>query len=230
MNIAIIPARGGSKRIPNKNIRDFCGEPIIGIVIKKLKQSKIFGRIIVSTDSENIAKVALAYEAEVPFIRPSELSDDHVDTVSVISHAVSWLKMHDQIFERVCCVNATAVLMDLDILKASLLLMTDDVDYAFPVVEFEYPIQRALKISAGQSCEMFSEEHYLSRSQDLTHSYHDAGQFYWGSWKSWLEKRKIFCSKSKVLITPRLRAQDIDVEDDWIMAEIKFKYFLECSD
>jgi pseudaminic acid cytidylyltransferase len=221
MRVAVIPARGGSKRIPRKNIRTFCGRPMIGWPIGAAKASGCFDRIIVSTDDPEIADVGRGFGAEAPFLRPPELADDFAPTVAVIAHAVRWLDANGASPDAVCCIYPTAPLLEPDDLKAALaLLMQDGTDYVFPVTPFPAPIARALRLSgAGNRVSMFQPEHLMTRSQDLEPAYHDAGQFYWGRAEAWREERPVYGPGTAALIIPRTRVQDIDMPEDWEMAE-----------
>jgi N-acylneuraminate cytidylyltransferase len=223
MNVAVIPARGGSKRIPRKNIKDFCGKPMIAWPIEVAKKSKLFDRIIVSTDDKEIKKVANSYGAEVPFIRPVELSDDYTGTTEVMAHAVSWMHEEGWELDAVCCIYATSVFLTVNDLKIGFeALHTGEWQYAFSVTDFEYPIFRSFKASSNGGVEMFFPEHFESRSQDLPEALHDAAQFYWGRPDAWLDNLKLFDSHSFPVIIPRWRIQDIDTEDDWKRAEQLF--------
>lgn len=224
MNIAIIPARGGSKRIPRKNIKAFCGKPMIAWSIETAIASGICDRVIVSTDDAEIAAVARRYGAETPFERPSDLANDHADTDAVVSHATRWLLSHGVDLEAVCCIYATAPFVQAeDLRKARHLLESGDWDFAFAVTEFAAPIFRSFKQNADGGIEMFWPEHYLTRSQDLPVALHDAGQFYWGRPQAWLEGRRVFGHRSLPVIIPRWRVQDIDNDSDWIRAELMFR-------
>jgi pseudaminic acid cytidylyltransferase len=224
MNLCVIPARGGSKRIPKKNIKNFCGKPIIVWSIEKAKASKCFDKIIVSTDDTEIANLAISYGADVPFMRPKTLSDDYTATVPVVSHAIKWQTDHDQKPNYVCCVYATAPFIALNDLKDSLkILRSSESDYVFSATNFAYPIQRSFKIKKNKRLEMFYPEHYNSRSQDLEEAFHDAGQFYWGLTDSWLENKPIIGKNSSPALIPRTRAIDIDTIEDWKIAETMFK-------
>ena len=224
MNVAVIPARGGSKRIPRKNIKEFCGKPMIAWPIEVAKKSGLFDRIIVSTDDEEIAEVAKSYGAEVPFIRPNELSDDYTGTTEVIAHAVSW--MHEEGLEpdAVCCIYATSVFFTIkDIKEGFEALNTGDWQYAFSVTDFESPIFRSFKEDSNGGVEMFFPKHFEKRSQDLPIALHDAAQFYWGKPDAWLNKLKLFDKHSCPKKIPNSRVQDIDTKDDWLQAELLFK-------
>lgn len=224
MNVAIIPARGGSKRIPRKNIKDFCGKPMIAWSIEAALQSGCFERVIVSTDDDEIAEVALRLGAEVPFIRPEELSGDFVATIPVIKHAIQWLNANQIIPDWVCCIYATAPFISANALKNGLtLIQQQDSDYVFSVTSYAFPIQRAIKLQQNGAVQMFSPEYFSTRSQDLEEAYHDAGQFYWGARTAWLEEKPIFSSESYPVILPRHLVQDIDTQEDWIRAELMFK-------
>jgi len=220
MNVAIIPARGGSKRIPKKNIREFAGLPMIVHSIRAAQESSLFDNIIVSTDDTEIAEIAKQAGAEVPFLRPDTLSDDFTGTVPVIAHAVSWLIENAIDVETACCIYATAPFVTpADLIAGHDLLRTSRSDYAFSVTDYAFPIQRALKLNADGKIEMFFPEFYKIRSQDLEEGLHDAGQFYWGTANAWLEQKPIFNSLSVPVILPRTRVQDIDTFDDWERAE-----------
>lgn len=224
MNLAIIPARGGSKRIPRKNIREFCGKPIIAWSIEAALASECFDHVIVSTDDREIADAARTFGAEVPFTRPAELSDDHAATVPVIAHAITWMSEHMGPVERACCLYATAPFVSVEDLRAGLrLLLESGADYAFTVTSFAYPIQRAIRIRADGGVEMFRPERSATRSQDLEEAWHDAGQFYWGTSEAWRGGRPIFAPHSRPLVLPRHRVQDIDTPEDWSRAERLFE-------
>ena len=220
MNIAIIPARGGSKRIPRKNIKDFCGQPMIAWSIQAAIESNCFDKIIVSTDDEEIAKVARTYGAETPFVRPPELSDDHAGTIPVIAHAIEWQSQHSIAATEVCCIYATAPFIQAkDIQHGLTVLQSSGADYAFSVTSYAFPIQRAIRITAEKRLEMFQQEHFNTRSQDLEEAWHDAGQFYWGKSQAWLEGKPLFSRDGAPVQLPRYRVQDIDTAQDWERAE-----------
>jgi pseudaminic acid cytidylyltransferase len=221
MNIAIIPARGGSKRIPRKNIKPFCGKPMIAWSIEAAKSSGLFDRIIVSTDDAEIAEVARQCGAEVPFMRPEELSNDHAGTTPVIAHATQWALNQGFDVSAACCIYATAPFIQVGDLKRGWdALNSGDWNYAFTVTDFAAPIFRSFKLTAEGGIEMFFPEYFDTRSQDLPVALHDAGQFYWGRPAAWLEGKRIFDRHSKPLVIPRWRVQDIDTEEDWARAEI----------
>jgi N-acylneuraminate cytidylyltransferase len=223
MNIAIIPARGGSKRIPRKNNQEFCGKPMIAWSIEAALQSGCFNQVIVSTDDAEITEVARQAGAEVPFVRPSSLSDDHTGTTAVIRHALEWLREHGIRPQQVCCIYATAPFINPDDIRCGLdILNKTDSDYAFTVTSYPFPIQRAVRITSQGRVEMFQPEQFSARSQDLEEAFHDAGQFYWGKAGAWLAERTIFGLHSAPVLLPRHRVQDIDTMEDWQRAELMF--------
>lgn len=224
MKVAIIPARGGSKRIPRKNIKEFFGKPMIAWSIEAALASGCFDRVIVSTDDKEIADIAQQHGAEVPFMRPAELSDDYTGTVPVIKQAIQWFAEYDEAPSLVCCIYATAPFVSAsDIRKGLQQLEKHNAAYAFSVTSYAFPIQRAIKITANERVEMFAPEHFNTRSQDLEEAYHDAGQFYWGTAEAWLTEKVIFGADSVPVILPRHRVQDIDTPEDWERAEWLFK-------
>lgn len=223
MKVAVIPARGGSKRIPRKNIKEFCGKPMIAWSIRAALDSGLFDRIIVSTDALEIAGVAKSVGAEVPFMRPPELSDDHTGTSVVIAHAIEWLRQRGELPDPVCCIYATAAFISpKDLQRGFKLLQESEADFAFSVTSYAFPIQRAIRFTSGGRMEMFQPEHFMTRSQDLEESYHDAGQFYWGRADAWCSGAPIFGSNSAPVVIPRCRVQDIDTLEDWERAELMF--------
>ncbi len=222
MNIAVIPARGGSKRIVRKNIKDFCGKPLIAWSIAAARESGCFDRILVSTDDDEIAAVAEAYGAQAPFRRPAELADDFTPTVPVIAHAVEWAQRIAPV-ERACCIYATAPLLHSDDLVRGCAMLDGERDYAFSVTTFPFPIQRALRLDDRGHVGMIDPAQRDTRSQDLEEAYHDAGQFYWGRTEAWLAHRPIFAARSVAVVLPRKRVQDIDTPEDWERAEMLFR-------
>jgi|TARA_B110000879_G_C11075006_1_gene472340 pseudaminic acid cytidylyltransferase len=223
MNLAVIPARGGSKRIPHKNINTFCGKPIIAWSIEAALKSECFDAVIVSTDCEDIAEIAREYGAEVPFLRPAFLSGDHTETIPVISHAIDWWAGHFEMPELVCCIYATAPFITSDdICLGKEILIKEGCDYAFTVTSFPFPIQRAFNISSESRIKMLYPKFFNTRSQDLEQAFHDAGQFYWGKADAWMAKKKLFSNKAAPIILPAYRVQDIDTPEDWIRAEKMF--------
>ncbi|MEC9483022.1 MAG: pseudaminic acid cytidylyltransferase [Halomonas sp.] len=224
MNVAIIPARGGSKRIPRKNINVFCGKPMIAWSIEAARASACFDRIIVSTDDTEIARVARRHGAEVPFLRPAELADDHTGTIPVVAHAIEWLGQAGQLPDAVCCLYATAPFVrPRDLQRGWQALQESGAEYAFSVTSFPFPIQRAIRITPQGRIAMFQPEHFQTRSQDLEEAWHDAGQFYWGRAHAWLAGTPLFDSGSVPVPLPRHRVQDIDTLEDWQRAEWLFR-------
>lgn len=227
MKIAVIPARGGSKRIPRKNIKYFCGKPMIAWSIEAALASECFDKIIVSTDDYEIAEVSRLHGAEVPFMRPQELSDDHAGTTPVIAHAVDWVNNNIGTVEFACCIYATAPFVEAtDLQQGFELLRQHQADYAFSVTSYPFPIQRAVRITDAYRVEMLNPEHFGSRSQDLEDAFHDAGQFYWGTAQAWLQGKMLFDQGSTPVLLPRHRVQDIDTPEDWERAEWMFKAML----
>ncbi|WP_289117318.1 pseudaminic acid cytidylyltransferase [uncultured Idiomarina sp.] len=223
MNIAIIPARGGSKRIPRKNIKPFCGKPMIAWSIEAAFNSGCFDEVIVSTDDDEISATAKKYGAKVPFKRPATLADDHTPTIPVIKHAIEYYQAKGIDPEQVCCIYATAPFVSEQDIQAGLdKLVSNDADYALSVTSFPFPIQRALTMNESERLAMFYPEHALTRSQDLEEAWHDAGQFYWGQTEAWLHEKPFFTPKSIGVTIPRYRAQDIDTQEDWANAERLF--------
>lgn len=228
MRVAIIPARGGSKRIPRKNIREFCGKPMIAWSIEAARESSAFDRIIVSTDDQEIADVAQAWGAEAPFLRPADLSDDHTGTVEVIAHATDWAQKERWALDAVCCIYATAPFIRSDDIRNGLALLEEgDWDYCFTVTEYPSPIFRAFRETPDGGLEMFFPDKFTVRSQDLPEALHDAGQFYWGRPEAWLNHTPLFGPRSRPLRLPRWRVQDIDTEDDWRRAELIWRTLLQ---
>ena len=231
MRLAVIPARGGSKRIPRKNIKDFCGKPMIAWSIEVAKNSNLFDSIIVSTDDEEIAEISIKYGAQVPFTRPQELSNDFSGTTEVIAHATQWALSQNLDLEAVCCIYATAPLIQISDLSQGLKTLQDGGwAYAFSVADFASPIFRSFKKNQNGGLEMFFPSEFDKRSQDFPVAYHDAGQFYWGRPDAWLEDIKIFDQYSAPVLIPRWAVQDIDTVDDWKRAEIIFKLIRETKD
>ena len=220
MRLAVIPARGGSKRIPRKNIRPFGGRPMIAWSIDAALQSGCFDRVIVSTDDAEIADVAQAAGASVPFLRPPELSDDHTGTIPVVAHAVQWHVNAGQAPTQVCCLYATAPFVQPADLQLGLaLLESSGAQYAFSVTSYPFPIQRAIRLTPEGRVAMFDPAQFNTRSQDLEEAFHDAGQFYWGRASAWLQGLRIFSPDAVPVHLPRHRVQDIDTPEDWTRAE-----------
>lgn len=224
MKLAVIPARGGSKRIPRKNIKEFCGKPMIVWSIEAALQSACFDHVIVSTDDAEIAAVAKQHGAQVPFVRPAELSDDHTGTTAVMAHAINWFAAQSRPATQVCCLYATAPFVRPDDLRRGLtVLNATESDYAFSVTSYAFPIQRAVRINKSGRVEMLKPENFNTRSQDLEEAYHDAGQFYWGRAEAWQQGQIIFGAASAPVMLPRHRVQDIDTHEDWVRAEWLFR-------
>lgn len=219
--IAVIPARGGSTRIPRKNIRLFLGEPLLAHTVRLLQRSERFARIVVSTDDAEIAAVAVAAGAEVPFVRDAALADAYTSTAPVVRDAIDRLAATGETPDIVCAVYPAAVLARVEDLQRAVALMQDTpgLDYVIPVTSFGYPIQRAVRRHADGSLSMFQPEHYGARSQDLEPAYHDAGQYYVGSRAAWMSDRPFFSSHTRTLLIPRWCVQDIDTLEDWERAE-----------
>jgi len=220
MNIAIIPARGGSKRIPRKNIKPFHGKPMIAYSIEAALNSGCFDKVIVSTDDLEIANIAKEFGAEVPFIRPTGISGDYATTMDVMQHAIHHCIDNGMHIRYVCCLYATAPFVTADFLRQGLKTLQDEeCEFAFSATSFPFPIQRAIKLSVRGEVFMFSPENEQLRSQDLEDAYHDAGQFYWGKKEAFLEGKSIFAPHSRTVLLPRSRVQDIDTPEDWELAE-----------
>ncbi len=223
MNIAIIPARGGSKRIPRKNIRLFAGKPMIAHAIVAAKASGLFEHIVVSTDDDEIAAIARGWGAETPFVRPADLANDHTATVPVIAHGIQACMALGWTFEHVCCIYPGVPFIQIEDLKGALaLLLERGADYCLPVTEFPSAIQRALKRQADGTMQPFYPQFEMTRTQDLEPAYHDAGQFYWGKAGAWLENTKIHSGGIGYVI-PNWRVVDIDTPEDWLRAEAMYK-------
>ena len=221
--LCVIPARGGSKRIPRKNIKEFCGKPMIAYSIEAAKKTGIFDHVVVSTDDEEIADVALKYGAEVPFMRPAEISDDVSGLQSVVSHSIKAAEgYYQEVQENICCLLATAPFVTSDFITESYNKLQSDGDFIIPVTSYVFPIQRAVKCFEGRLIP-FSEKNMLKRSQDLEEAYHDAGQFYWGKRFAWLSDKSLWFQKVLPYIVPRTHVQDIDTFEDWDMAELMFE-------
>jgi N-acylneuraminate cytidylyltransferase len=218
--IAVIPARGGSKRIPRKNIREFAGKPIIAHSIECALRSGLFERVIVSTDDAEISEVARQFGAEVPFTRPLELSGDHTGTAEVITHAVRFVLNEGTQVSAVCCIYPTApFLRSEDLARGLQVLESGELQFVFAATTFAYPIFRSFRRESNGGLSMLFPEHLNTRSQDLPEVLHDAGQFYWGKKDAWLHYTNIFGEFSSVVSIPRWRVQDIDTEEDWTRAE-----------
>ncbi len=229
MPLCIIPARGGSKRIPRKNIKPFGDKPMIAHSIEAALESGCFERVVVSTDDEEIAAVARQYGAQTPFVRPSELADDFATTGAVMRHAVAALLAEG--LPEICCLYATAPFVrPADLQRGLDTLRQSGGDYAFSVTSFPFPIQRALRLNGQGGVSMFQPENFAVRSQDLEEAWHDAGQFYWGTAEAWLAQKPIFNSRSSAVKLPRYRVQDIDTPEDWARAEMMWRVLREMGE
>jgi pseudaminic acid cytidylyltransferase len=224
LRLALIPARGGSKRIPRKNVKLFAGLPMIAHALRAARETGLFDRIIVSTDDEAIADVARQHGAEIPFLRPAALADDFAGTDAVIQHALEWFAQQGEQVSEFCCIYATAPFVQpayihrgLEILRARQAATT------FSVTSYASTIFRSLKIDGNGRMEMFWPENFTKRSQDLPEAFHDAGQFYWGDTARYLVEGRLFSSNSFPVIIPRSRVQDIDTPEDWERAEQMFR-------
>lgn len=223
MKIAVIPARGGSKRIPRKNIRNFCGRPMIAWAISAARESDLFERIIVSTDDEELAELARRWGAETPFIRPADLAGDLTPTVPVVAHAVKSCLDLGVVADYVCCIYPCVPFLQVgDLISALDLVRKHNVNFVYPVTEYAHPIQRAMRMLSGGKMQFLSQEYELIRTQDMERTYHDAGQFYWGRASAWLEHKKMHTDGLGMPI-PNWRVVDIDSAADWRRAELLFK-------
>lgn len=220
MNMAIIPARGGSKRIPRKNIRSFNGKPMIAWSIDAAKKSGLFQHIVVSTDDEEIAKIAMSYGAEVPFLRPEELANDISPTVPVISHAINACAQLGWTSDYICCIYPCAPFITRSHLLSSFeMLKNTDADYVYPVAEYPHPVQRAMLRNQDGHMSFVTPEYEMSRTQDLIKTFHDTGQFYWGKSNAWSSQKKMH-SEGLGFVVPHWQSVDIDTLDDWRRAEL----------
>ena len=219
-SICIIPARGGSKRIPRKNVKDFLGKPIIAYSIEAALSSSLFDEVMVSTDDKEIATIAKQYGASVPFMRSAETANDYATTADVLKEVLSEYKKRGMVFDNLCCIYATAPLIaPQDINDAYNRLSQGDFASVYPVVQFSYPIWRCLDVAEDGSMKRHWPEYENSRSQDLPKEYHDTGTFYWYK----LQQGALASGKIGAIIVPEDRVQDIDTETDWLLAEMKYK-------
>jgi len=222
MKITVIPARGGSKRIPRKNIKDFSGQPMIAYAIRAARESQLFDRVIVSTDDSEIADIAKNFGAEVPFTRPAELANDYTPTVPVIAHAIRELNKQGSSPDFVCCIYpGVPLIRPEDLTAAYQLLLSTQAEYCYPVAEFPSAIQRSLKRLPDGSVQPLHPENEWTRTQDLETFYFDAGQFYWGQASAWLSELGLQ-SHGSGLVIPQWRVVDIDTPEDWHRAELLF--------
>lgn len=224
MNVCVIPARGGSKRIPRKNIKDFCGKPMIAWSIKAALASNCFDQVIVSTDDAEIAQVAKQYGANVPFIRPQNLSDDYIGTTPVVVHAIDFLEQEGKNIEHVCCIYATAPFIEaIDIQKGMLSLKESGKKFSIGITTYPFPPQRAITLTNNSCINPIWPDKMMSRSQDLEEAYHDAGQLYCGTLDAWKSAESLFEQTSIGFILPRWKVQDIDTNEDWQYAEVMYE-------
>ena len=222
-NLAIIPARGGSKRIPRKNIKDFLGKPIIAYSIETAIESGLFEEIMVSTDDHEIAEIAIKYGAKVPFFRSEKTANDFAHIAEVIEEVLETYKSENKQFENFCCIFSTAPFIKKSRLKDGFeLMLKNNFDSVFPVLKFSYPIQRALKIE-NEKVSMILPENFSKRSQDLMPTYHDSGQFYWMKTKEFYRQKRVFAENSGAIILSDMEVQDIDTIEDWEVAEMKYR-------
>ena len=220
--LCLVPARGGSKRIPGKNARAFCGVPMIRRSIEAALGAGCFARVVVSTDDRRLAELAREAGAEVPFVRPAPLSDDHATTLEVVRHALDALELGGPLPARVCCLYATAPFVRAGDLVAGAAAL-DGADFAMAVARYAFPIQRAVRVDASGALRMVDPARYAARSQDLEETLHDAGQFYWGTVDAWRDERPFFDSRVAPIELPRWRVRDIDTPEDWTEAEALFR-------
>ena len=224
MNIAIIPARGGSKRIPRKNIKLFAGKPIIAYAISAARESGLFEHIVVSTDDDEIASVSKEWGAIVPFMRPTELADDHTPTVPVVADAIEKCEDLGWYSSFVCCIYPCVPFLRSEDLRSALaMLKNSTADYCFPIAEFPAAVQRALRRNASGVVEPIYPEYQLTRTQDLEPAHFDAGQFYWGGREAWRRNPGLH-TNALALSIPAQRVVDIDTNDDWGRAEFLYAF------
>jgi pseudaminic acid cytidylyltransferase len=223
VKIAVIPARGGSKRIPRKNIKQFAGKPMIAWAISIALESNLFDEVVVSTDDDEIANVARGWGAKTPFVRPENLADDITPTVPVVAHAVTACSNLGWDIEYACCIYPCVPFLQVsDLVDALNMLLACNADFVYPVTEYAHPVQRSMRRLSSGKMQFYSPEFELTRTQDLEKSYHDAGQFYWGTVPAWLEHKKMHTDGLGMPI-PNWRVVDIDSEDDWIRAARSFQ-------
>lgn len=222
-NLCIIPARGGSKRIPRKNIKPFMGKPIMAYSIEAALKSELFDEVMVSTDDEEFAEVARHYGASVPFLRSEATANDYATTVDVLLEVIETYKQRGMVFDTICCLYSTAPFVTPERLKEAFSKLSDDIDGCFTMVEYSYPIQRSLIINEEGIVEMKYPEYLTSRTQDLEKIYHDAGQFYFVKTKTLIDERTAWCKRTAPLVLSELEVQDLDTQTDWQLAEMKYE-------
>jgi len=228
-SLAVIPARGGSKRIPKKNIRLFAGKPLISYAISAAIQSELFDEVVVTTDSEEIAEVAGDFGAKIPFRRPAELSDDFTPTFPVLKHAVKWFVDRGEKIDYFCCIYANPFITASNLKKAFRVLKEKNATSVVPVTTFPSPIFRSYKINEEDQLEFIFPEYSLTRSQDLSEAYHDVGQFYWWNCEKFLRTeniKQLQKDKRHYFVIPRHVAQDLDTPEDWDIAEKLYTIFV----
>lgn len=222
--LAIIPARGGSKRIPKKNIKFFLGKPIIAYAIETAINSKLFDEVMVSTDDHDIAEIAVSYGAKVPFIRSEKNANDFATTIDVIKEVISSYEKLERKFKYASCIYPCTPLLSKQRLSESFyLLEKKNLDCVFPIIKYGFPIQRAVRLNDKGLIEMFQPEHLTTRSQDLENSFHDAGQFYSFNVNNLVSKQKLLTELTGYIEVSEMEAQDIDNLVDWQLAELKYK-------
>lgn len=223
-SIAIIPARSGSKRIPRKNIKDFLGKPVIAYSIKTALATGLFDEVMVSTDNEEIASIARQYGAKVPFLRSKKNSDDFATTANVLLEVLEAYQREGRYFVYGCCIYPATPLLKVARLQEAFSLMKEkNLDTVFPVIRFNFPIQRAIRVDKDRKAKMFYPQYLNTRSQDLAPAYHDSGQFYWFKIDRFFHNQSLLTKNSGVIILEECEAQDIDTQEDWQIAEIKFQ-------
>ncbi|MEO6348150.1 MAG: pseudaminic acid cytidylyltransferase [Aquaticitalea sp.] len=222
--IAIIPARGGSKRIPKKNIKNFLGKPVISYSIESALKSHLFDEVMVSTDDDTIASIAKKYGAQVPFLRSPEKSNDFATTFDVIEEVILNYKKSGLAFDEACCIYPTAPFTTPEQLKKFYDFLTSSkFDCVFPILKYSYPIQRGLRVNDTNQMQMISPENLVTRSQDLESSYHDAGQFYWFDVEKLMSYKQLWTDNTGALEIREMEAHDIDHIEDWEVAEFKYQ-------
>lgn len=225
--LAIIPARGGSKRIPHKNVKPFLGKPIIAYSIEAALGSGLFDEVMVSTDDEQIAETARHYGASVPFMRSAATADDYATLADVIDEVLARYKESGVVFDSFCCILATAPLLrPVRLGEAFRMLESERFDSVFPVLRFSYPVQRCLRMEEGR-IGMVWPEYARSRSQDLEPRYHDSGQFYCMWTEEFRKQKRLFAANSGAVVLSEMEVQDIDTEEDWTLAEVKYRMLFE---
>jgi N-acylneuraminate cytidylyltransferase len=221
-NLCIIPARGGSKRIPRKNIKPFMGKPIMAYSIEAAMQSGLFDEVMVSTDDEEFAEIAKQYGASVPFLRSEKTANDYASTVDVLLEVLMMYCERNEVFDNICCLYSTAPFVTSDRLKEAYGNIEKGAEASFTMVQYSYPVQRSLRLNDKGYVEMVYPEHLSSRSQDLEPIYHDAGQFYFTKVSALKEQKTLWCKKTIPLVLSELEVQDLDTLTDWQLAEMKY--------